>query len=568
MNLLNGLLVASIALALTACNDSDSTETAVVIPTPAPVVPAAPVDIKLIAINDFHGNIEAADGITLTLPDPKDPSKTIKEPVGGAEYLATWIKNLKAKNPNNVVVSAGDLIGASPMISALYHDEPTIEAMNAMGLDINAVGNHEFDDGYAELMRMQNGGCHADKVGCADGKFEGAKFKFLAANVLDSKTGKPILPAYQIREFKGAKIGFIGMTLKGTPGIVTPAGVAGLEFKDEVETANKLVPELQKQGVEAIVVLLHEGGFTADAQINGCKDIAGPIVDIVKKLDKAIDIVVSGHTHKPYNCTINDKLVTSAYQYGGMVTDIDLTIDPKTGHVSKMSANNLAVTRGVAKDPAQTTLIEKFLKLVTPLKDRVVGTIAAALPKLANGAGESVLGRVIADSQLAATADKDLGASQIAFMNPGGVRADLTSDAEGKVTYGKLFAVQPFGNSLVTMTLTGEQIDKVLEQQWNGTAVKIMQVSGGFSYIWDKSKPDGSKIDIASIKLNGVTIDPKASYRVTVNNFMASGGDGYLEFVNGTKVLGGAQDIDALESYLKKNPRLAVPSAERIRVLN
>ncbi|MFC7419070.1 bifunctional metallophosphatase/5'-nucleotidase [Iodobacter arcticus] len=561
MNLRNGLLVASIALVLTACNDSDSTEV---------VVPAAPVDVKLIAINDFHGNIEAADGITLTLPDPKDPSKTIKEPVGGAEYLATWIKNLKAKNPNNVVVSAGDLIGGSPMISALYHDEPTIEAMNALGLDINAVGNHEFDDGHAELMRMQNGGCHADKVGCADGKFEGAKFKFLAANVLDSKTGKTILPAYQIKEFKGAKIGFIGMTLKGTPGIVTPAGVAGLEFQDEVETANKLVPELQKQGVEAIVVLLHEGGIPADAQINGCKDIAGPIVDIVKKLDKAIDIVISGHTHKPYNCTINDKLVTSAYQYGGMVTDIDLTIDPKTGHVSKMSANNLAVTRNVAKDPAQTSLIEKFLKLVTPLKDRVVGTVAGALPRLVDpvGAGESVLGRVIADSQLAATAEKDLGASKVAFMNPGGVRADLTPDAEGKVTYGKLFAVQPFGNSLVTMTLTGEQIDKVLEQQWNGTSAKIMQVSAGFSYVWSKSKPNGSKIDIASIKLNGVAIDPKASYRVTVNNFMASGGDGYLEFVNGKDVQGGAQDIDALESYIKKNPKLAVPSVERISVLN
>ncbi|MBY0443710.1 MAG: 5'-nucleotidase C-terminal domain-containing protein, partial [Burkholderiales bacterium] len=414
------------------------------------------------------------------------------------------------------------------------------------------------------------GGCHADKVCCVDGNFEGAKFKFLAANVLDSKTGKTILPAYQIREFNGAKIGFIGMTLKGTPGIVTPAGVAGLEFKDEVETANKLVPELQKQGVEAIVVLLHEGGLPADAQINGCKDIAGPIVDIVKKLDKAIDIVVSGHTHKPYNCTINDKLVTSAYQYGGMVTDIDLTIDPKTGHVSKMSANNLAVTRGVAKDPAQTTLIEKFLKLVTPLKDRVVGTLAGALSRFVDplGAGESVLGRVIADSQLAATADKDLGASRIAFMNPGGVRADLTPDAEGKVTYGKLFAVQPFGNSLVTMTLTGEQIDKVLEQQWSGTAAKIMQVSAGFSYVWNKSKPNGSKIDIASIKLNGVAIDPKANYRVTVNNFMASGGDGYLEFVNGKDTLGGAQDIDALESYLKKNPKLAVPSAERISVLN
>ncbi|QBC43421.1 bifunctional metallophosphatase/5'-nucleotidase [Iodobacter fluviatilis] len=553
MHLRNGLLLVSIALALTACNDSDLT---------------LPVDVKLIAINDFHGNIEAADGITLTSTDPKDPSKTIKTPVGGAEYLATWVKNLKLKNPNNVVVSAGDLIGASPMISALYHDEPTIEVMNALGLDFNAVGNHEFDDGSAELLRMQNGGCHADKIGCADGKFDGAKFKFLAANVQDSKTGKTLFPAYQIKEFQGVKIGFIGMTLKGTAGIVTPAGVAGLDFKDEVETANKLVPELQKQGVETIVVLLHEGGVTVDKKQNECNGISGPIVEIANKLDKAIDVVISGHTHQAYNCKINDKLVTSAYQYGGMVTDIDLTIDPITRNVTKMSANNLAVTRDVAKDPTQTSLIEKFLKLVNPLKERVVGTVGGALSRTVNDAGEMVLGRVIADAQLLATADKDNGGAQISFMNPGGVRADLTPDANGKVTYGQLFTVQPFGNTLVSMTLTGEQIDKVLEQQWNSAASKIMQVSSGFSYVWDQNKADGSKVDIASIKLNGVVINPKGSYRVTINNFMASGGDGYLEFVNGTNVLGGPQDIDSFESYIKKNPALAVPTTERITRLN
>lgn len=560
MYLRNGLLAASIALALTACNDSD-------VLTPD-VVSTTPVDVKLIAINDFHGNIEATDGMTLTIPDPADATKTKKIPVGGAEYLATWIKTLQAKNPNNAVVSAGDLIGASPMISALYHDEPTIESMNALGLEFNAVGNHEFDDGSAELLRMQNGGCHADKVGCADGKFAGAKFKFLSANVSDTKSGKTLFPAYLIKEFKGVKVGFIGMTLKGTPGIVTPSGVAGLDFKDEVETANKLVPELQKQGVETIVVLLHEGGVTVDKKYNECNGISGPVVNIVNKLDKAIDVVISGHTHQPYNCKINDKLVTSAYQYGGMVTDIDLTIDPKTRNVTKMSASNLAVTRDVAKDPAQSTLIDKFLKLVSPLKDRVAGTLAGTLLRTANTAGEMVLGRAIADGQLDATADQANGASQISFMNPGGVRADLIPDASGKVTYGQLFTVQPFGNTLVTMTLTGAQIDKVLEQQWNGASSKVMQVSKGFSYTWDKSKPDGSKVDINSIKLNGVALDPVASYRVTVNNFMATGGDGYLEFVNGIKVLGGPQDVDALESYLKKNPLLAVPNAERISRLN
>ncbi|AZN38194.1 bifunctional metallophosphatase/5'-nucleotidase [Iodobacter ciconiae] len=549
--------MASVTLALTACIDSDDT---------APEVSA--VDVKLIAINDFHGNLEAGP-ITLTIPDPSDPSKTIKIPVGGIEYLASWVKSLKAKNPNNVVVSAGDLIGASPMISALYHDEPTIEAMSALGLDFNAVGNHEFDDGSEELLRMQNGGCHADKVGCADGKFDGAKFKFLAANVQHSATGKTLFPAYQIKEFNGVKVGFIGMTLKGTKDVVTPSGVAGLDFKDEVETANKLVPELQKQGVETIVVLLHEGGFPADKKYNECNGISGPIVNIVNKLDKAIDVVVSGHTHQPYNCRINDKLVTSAYQYGGMVTDIDLTIDPKTRNVIKMSANNLAVTRDVPKDTVQTSLVEKFLKLVSPLKDRVVGSIAGPLTKTVTAGGEMLLGRVMADALLDATAGPNNGASQIAFMNPGGLRTELApADASGKVTYGQLFAVQPFGNTLVTMTLTGEQIDKVLEQQWNAGVQKVMQVSTGFSYVWDKSKPDGSKVDLASIKLNGVAIDPKASYRVTVNNFMATGGDGYLEFVNGKDILGGPLDVDTLEKYVSKNPLLAIPNTDRISVLN
>ena len=345
--------------------------------------PAGSVNVQLLAVNDFHGNLE---------PPAGSSGRIGAINAGGVEYLATHIKNLKATNPNTVVVSAGDLIGASPLISALFHDEPTIEAFNAMGLVFNAVGNHEFDEGVTELLRMQSGGCHPVD-GCQDGDlFSGAKFNFLAANVVWADTGKPIFAPVGTRQFGGKKIAFIGMTLEGTPTIVTPSGVAGVVFKDEADTVNALVPKLKAFGIEAIVVLIHEGGAQAGTY-NDCVGISGPIVDIVNRLDPEVDIVISGHTHQAYNCVINDKLVTSAASFGRLVTDIDLTMDTTTGEITSMSANNVIVTRDVPKDSLLTALVDKYRTLSAPLANRIIGAITADITRTNNAAGESAPGR-------------------------------------------------------------------------------------------------------------------------------------------------------------------------------
>ncbi len=544
--------------------------------------PSPTVDVQILAVNDFHGNLEPPAGSSGRIG-------TIN--AGGAEYLATHINTLRALNPNTVVVSAGDMIGASPLLSALFHDEPSIEAFNAMGLDFNAVGNHEFDEGFVELLRMQKGGCHPVD-GCLDGdNFAGAKFKYLAANVVfndddddedgdDSKKNKDedlktLFPAYKIREFNSVKVAFIGMTLEGTPSIVTPSGVAGLTFLDEADTVNALIPELKKEGVETIVVLIHEGGAqVAPAPYNGCVGISGAIVDIVNRFDPEVDVVISGHTHNAYNCTINNMLVTSAASFGRVVTDVDLTINRKSGEVVSMSANNNIVTRDVAKDGFITALIAKYNAIAAPLANRVIGAISATITRTNNAAGESALGDVIADAQLFATADPANGGAVIAFMNPGGIRADLNfanstaGEGDGKVTYGESFAVQPFGNNLTTITMTGAQIKVALEQQFNNPAAgqnRILQISNGFTYSWSLSAPVGSKI--SNMMLNGVAISDTSSYRVTVNSFLADGGDNFGVFKDGTDRLGGAVDTDALEKYFVAFPLVAPGPQNRITVL-
>jgi 5'-nucleotidase len=459
-------------------------------------------------------------------------------------------------------------------LSALFHDEPTIEAMNLLGLDFNAVGNHEFDEGAAELLRMQNGGCHPTD-GCLDGDgFAGADFQFLAANVVRKDNGKTLFPAYRIRSFGGARLAIIGVVLEGTPSIVTPSGVAGLEFKDEAETVNALIPQLKAKGVNAIAVLIHEGGVQSGT-FNDCVGISGAIVDIVNRFDPAVDAVISGHTHQAYNCQLNNMLVTSASSFGRLVTDIDLTIDRDTGEVTRMAANNLIVTRDVAKDAGQTSLLAKYRALATPIANRVIGSITADLTRTANPAGESALGDVIADAQLTATAPAGFGGAVAAFMNPGGIRGDLTyagsaaGEGDGNVTYGEVFTVQPFGNSLVTMTLTGAQIDQLLEQQFDNPTAgqnRILQVSNGVTYTWSASAPTGSKVDPSSIMVNGVPVDPNGSYRVTVNSFLAEGGDNFTVLAQGTNRLGGAVDLDALVDYFAANSPVPPGPQDRITV--
>jgi 5'-nucleotidase len=528
------------------------------------------MQVQLLAINDFHGNIQPPSGSSGRVTTP-----TGTVDAGGIEYLATHIAQLKATNPNTVVVAAGDLIGASPLVSALFHDEPTVEALGLAGLQLAAVGNHEFDEGTAELQRIQNGGCHPID-GCQDGDpFAGASYEYLAANVVSEQNGRTLFPAYEVENFKGTKIAFIGMTLEGTPSIVTPSGVAGYDFLDEVETVNALVPGLTHRGIEAIVVLIHEGGFPTGFY-DECPGISGPIVDIVQGFDDEVDVVVSGHTHQAYDCVIDGRLVTSASSFGRIVTDIDLTIDRRARDIVSATATNVIATRTVAPDPAETALIAKYAALAAPLANRVIGSITADITRTANTAGESPLGDVIADAQLAATVDPAEGGATVAFMNPGGIRADLTfaqsgAEGDGNVTYAEAFTVQPFGNSLVTMTLTGAQIDTLLEQQFDNPEVgqnRILQVSDGFTYTWDAAQPVGSRVDPATIVLDGVAVDPAASYRVTVNSFLADGGDGFAVLTDGTDRLGGDVDLDALVDYFAAGSPVSPGPADRITRLN
>jgi 5'-nucleotidase len=517
----------------------------------------ATVDVAVFAINDFHGNLKSAD-TGASIPGAGDALKSV--PVGGIEYMATLVHQLRAKHRNSIVVGAGDLIGASPLLSGLFHDEPSVEALGKMGLEVTSVGNHEFDEGTTELLRMKNGGCHPVD-GCeGPHKFAGAKYHYLSANVVDKSSGKPIFPPYYVKRFGGIPVAFIGMTLQGTGFIVAPAGVATVRFEDEANTVNALVPELHEKGIEAIVVLIHQGGGEmTSGGYNDCKDFAGPIVDLVKKFDKAVDVVVSGHTHQAYNCIIDGRLVTSAHRYGTMVTEIDLKLSRKTHDVAMAKAQNVIVNDNVlAKDPAETKLLLAYEKIAAPIEYAVEGTAMALFSAVPNAAGESQLGDLIADAQLEAAKD-----AQIGFMNAGGIRSDLK---QGRVTYASLFSVQPFGNALVTMDLPGAQLKQVLEQQWYGPQ-RIMPVSKGFAYTWDATGPMDGRVK--SMTLNGAPIDPAATYRVVLSNYLAGGGDGMTVFKSGANRKDtGIVDVDALAAYVKAASTVTPPALDRITRAN
>lgn len=531
------------------------------------------VPLQLLAFNDFHGALLPPSGRGGVIDTPEGSIDA-----GGAEFVATWLAKLHAEAPNSLIVAAGDNVGATPLISAAFQDEPTIEALNLFGLALSSVGNHEFDEGLAELVRLQQGGCHPEKGCFGDTPFSGARFGYLAANVIVDETGKTAFPAYAIRHFGKVPVAFIGMTLEGTPDIVTPAGTAGLSFRDEVDTVNKLVPQLQAQGIEAIVVLIHEGGF-ATGHYSGCEGISGPIFDIVRGFDRAVDIVISGHTNAAHVCEIDGILVTSAAHNGRLITDIDLELDERTHDIVKKAAKNLIVTRDVDKDPRLTALVGKYQALVKDVSRRVVGSITADIPRKISEAGEMPLGQLIADAQLFAEEDPSAGGADLAWINPGGVRADLlfapTRDqAEGpirpgEVTFGDLFTVQPFGNALVTMTLTGAQLEAVLESQF-GTpqsprdTPKLLQASHTLSYTIVASGPPGDRVRDITIK--GRALEPTRAYRVTMNEFLAQGGDGFGILKQGTERRVGLVDVDALELYLRKHPGLAAPAPGRIRL--
>jgi 5'-nucleotidase len=517
------------------------------------------VSLRILAINDFHGNLKPPPG-GIRIKDSDDPTKNRIVPAGGAEQMATLVKQLREGHKNTIFVAAGDLIGASPLLSAMFHDEPTIESLSMMRLALSSVGNHEFDEGKDELLRMQNGGCHPTDGCRGPHPFPGAKFHYLAASTIVKDTGKTVFPPYEIESFDGIPVAFIGLTLKGTAGIISPASSAGLEFHDEAATVNALVPELKARGVEAIVVLIHEGGYPTGG-INDCPGISGPIVDIVGKLDRAVDLVISGHTHQAYVCTIDGRLVTSGDKYGTLVTAIDVTLDLATRDVVSAKADNVVVRTSLAKDSEQTALIDAYDKVARPIAERRAGEITETLSRTPNASGESALGDVVADAQLAATSDAATGGAVIALTNPG----DLIRRPDGSVTYADVFASQPFRNQLVTLTLTGAQLKATLEQQWADPArPRVLQVSKGFTYAFDASKAAGARIDASSLKLNGTAIDPALSYRITVNNYLALGGDGFTALKDGTALQFGKYDDEALFAYVKVSSPVAPPPQDRI----
>lgn len=555
-------------------------------PTAGPDTGKAPgktqFPIQILSFNDFHGNLEPPSGSSGKIQTgPKSTDTTV---VGGVEYLATHLKEARVGHPNTVTVAAGDMVGASPLLSAAFHDEPTVEALNTLGLDITAVGNHEFDEGYKELQRLQNGGCIDDGDGannqnsCAAHTFTGAKFQYLAANVLEKATGKTILPPYAVKTFNGAKVGFIGMTLKDTPSIVTASGVAGLEFTDEVKTANALVPVLKAQGVNAIVVLIHQGGnvpastpYDFTCQGGGTLSADSPIIPIAEGLDPAIDMIISGHTHQPYVCSLPDpngqpRLITSASSFGRLYNETDVTYDRRTSDIVRPTtadSRNLLVTQTVAKDAAETKLIATYSTLVKAIADKVLGQIVGtSVSKSQNAAGESPLGDLIADAQLADPSVVTGGKTPVvAFMNPGGIRSDLVADANGNVTYQSAFTVQPFNNYLVSMDITGQGIYDLLGQQFSGansaSSPKVLQVSSGFTYSYTQlgkgtTTPldDTATVDDGSVKINGVPVDKAATYRIVTNNFLSDGGDGFPAFKAGTAKYFGGLDIDGFAAYL------------------
>jgi len=528
------------------------------------------VEVQIIALNDLHGQLEPPSGsVTLYYNKTGNPYQA---QVGGIEYLATQVKGLKATNPNTVIVSAGDNIGASTLLSSLFHEEPTIEALSQIGLEYSAVGNHEFDNGVEELARMQYGGCNRTD-GCRDGKrFAGAGFRYMTANVVNESTGKTLFPPYQIQDIQGIPVAFIGVALKDTPSIALSSEIAGLKFLDEADCINAAVRELKQKGVKAIVVLLHDGGYQSglpDESLN----LRGDFLDVINRTDDEVDIFVTGHSHQAYISRVDGRLVTQADWKGHFLTDIDLTLSKETGDVVAAQAKNVAVTRSVPKDPDISKMVERYSALAAPLAEKAIGSIKSSIIKDAKTSGESALGDVIADAQLYATAETERAVA--AFMNPGGIRSDLIYNSSDKglpenVTYADAFSVQPFSNTLVTMNLTGSQIDKLLEQQFDNPQAgenRILQVSRGFAYTWSQSAPTGGKVDINSIKIEGIPINANSSYRITVNNFLADGGDNFEVLTAGTNPIYGAVDLEALVEYFKAFSPISPGPMDRIKVM-
>jgi 5'-nucleotidase len=524
--------------------------------------PPPPVHVQLLGINDFHGHLESTTPGTIMRREDE------RFPAGGAEYLATHIRSLRARARHTFVVAAGDIVGGSPLLSSLFHDEPTIEAMNMIGLDVTSVGNHEFDEGPAELRRLKRGGCHPID-GCADGSpYEGANFPFLAANVVNRSTGKLFFPPFAIRKVGPVKIGFIGMTLEGTPDYISPTFARRLRFLDEAETANRYARVLKRRGVRAIVVLLHEGGFTREAGgVNACNGLSGPLRNIVGHTTRDVDVFLTGHTHAVYNCVMWGKRVTSAASYGRLITRLQLELDRRTGEVRRTRARNWLVGHWVMRAPDISEMITRYRTFAAPLADRLIGRLADTASRYRDRSGESRMGNLVADAQAAASG------TDAAFIRPGQVRAGL---AAGEVSYARAFMTQPFGTSLVSMTLTGAQVVELLKEQWCGRPkTEVLHASASVSYTWSASTARSIKDTpcatapnpVFGLEIDGEPVDFTREYRITVNSGMASREDRYPTLSRGTNRWGGPEDTEALERYLEPSvdgTPLAPPERDRL----
>ncbi|SDF02152.1 5'-nucleotidase [Massilia sp. PDC64] len=535
------------------------------------VPPSRPLEINLVALNDFHGNLEPSK-YTYTPPGTTQP-RTIQ--AGGIDVLKGALDTFRKDDPDLLFVAAGDLVGASPAASSMFADEPSIEALNRMGLVASSLGNHEFDQGPKELLRQQHGGCDSPRPAKAcrfSPDFKGAGFTYLAANVVDAQTGKTLVPGWRIVDVKGVKVGLIGAVLHDLASVTIASSIKGLAVNDEAASINAVLPAMRAQGAQVFVVLIHEGGF-ADQPYDkaDCDTLHGPIVAITKKLDPAIRLVISGHSHTGYLCKVEGKVVTQADAYGHLLSRIKLTLDPATKAVQDIQVRNVVMAPdapgGIPFTPdagLSAYLADVRAKSRAELA-KPAARIASAISRKENASGESALGGVIADAAVAATRDQG---AQIGFMNPGGIRKDLETGEGGVVSFGQAQAVLPFGNTLVVMDLTGAQLRRVLEQQWDRPASSdpsILAVSSSLTYDWDSTRPVGRRT--ANVKVDGVPLADDKVYRVVANNFVAEGGDNFPMFAKGTRrVETGLRDLDALIAYLQKHPEAgAAPRIHKVR---
>ena len=537
--------------------------------------PIAPIDINLVALNDFHGHLEASKFVYTSAHDLKENTVS----AGGIDNLAAALQAFRLEDPELLLVGAGDLVGASPAMSSMWADEPAIVALGMLGLRVSAVGNHEFDQGRKELLRKQNGGCASAlpaKACKLAPDFSGAPFGYLAANVIDSATGKPLLPAYSIQTIKGVKIAFIGAVLQDTASVVMASGIAGLTFIDEASAINQALVAARAQGASAFVALIHQGGDTSEPfDQPDCSELKGPIVGIARQLDPAIRLVISGHSHQGFQCKVDGRTITQAQMGGHVLSRIKLTIDAVSGAVQGVAVRNVPVVAGqYPADPKVAAYLAAVKAQSQAALERPIARVAArSVQRKQNDAGESALGNLIADAVLEAA--RALGA-QVGFMNSGGMRSDFDVGANLTATFGQVQVVLPFSNTLVVMEMTGVQLRGLLEQQFerpgSGAERAMLQVSHSLRYRWNDALPKGAKVVAGSIRIDGVPLDDATTYRVATNNFLAEGADGFPMFAQAAnKVDTGIVDLDAFIALLVKREggmagmAAPAPRIERVR---